>query len=152
MAPKGLLNVLIKLIGIITIVYILMNLINLLSDLGYSGLNFAKSLYLIIMFVFGLYLLRNDNWFFLIGTKTTDLSFETEYTVQNIALLCLKVIGIVLITIQISSLLDFVQFHINIDSVALSSSKWLIIFNLLLLLLGCVLLKLNPSKIYNGHK
>lgn len=152
MGPKALFNVLIKLIGIITIAYILMDLMNILSGLGYSGLYSAKSLYLIIMFVFGLYLLQNDNWFFVIGTKTTNLLFETEYTIQNIVLLCLKLIGIVLMTIQFSSLLDFLQFYISTNSVELSASIWLITINIVLLLLGCVLLILSPIKIDNGDK
>ncbi|HCF50238.1 MAG TPA: hypothetical protein DER60_08150 [Syntrophomonas sp.] len=152
MGPKALFNVLIKLIGVITIAYILMDLMNILSGLGYSGLYSAKSLYLIIMFVFGLYLLQNDNWFFVIGTKTTNLSFATEYTIQNIVLLCLKLIGIVLMTIQFSSLLDFIQFYISTDSVELSSSIWLMTINIVLLLLGCALLILNPIKIDNEDK
>ena len=152
MGPKALFNILIKLIGVITIAYILRKLMSMLNCSGYSGLNFAMSLYLIIMFIFGLYLLQNDNWFFITGTRPTNLSFETEYTVQNIVLLCLKIIGMVLITIQVNSLLDLIQFYISTDAVELSSSIRLIPINIALLLLGYVLLIWSPIKMDNGDK
>jgi hypothetical protein len=151
MKPDDLFKNSIKLIGIIVIFYTVMKSINSIRGPGYSGLNNATVVYLISMLIFGLYLLKNNNLFFRIGIKTTNL-FENKYTIKNIILICLKLIGIVLITMQLNSILDFAQFYISTDSVELDLFIWPTTISILLLLLGWVLLILRPIRNNNGEK
>jgi len=143
--PKELFSIFIKTTGVCIIFGIIINFISIICGSGYNGLNFPKLLYFIVMLLFGIYLLQKNNLFFILGTNNTDTSLD-EYTVKNILYIFLKTIGLILITIQLNSLLDFIQFYLSNDLIEGRSYIWSNVGNILILILGYVILRFYPMR------
>jgi len=140
--PKDLLSVSICLIGVVLIICMLLKVISLVSISGYAGLSYAKLLTLIVGFILGCYMLKEENYFFKIGVKGTNSSFECEFTRDNVFLFGLKIIGVILIVFQITSLLDLTQFFLsNSGLIDTPSFIWSLITGIALVLFGYYLLR-----------
>jgi len=143
--PKDLLSVFIRLTGIVLSIRAFAEFIVLAGGLGCAGLNYIKFITLLIMFLLGLYLLRENNYLFLLGVKGMNTSFEKNFTIETVTLLGSKTIGLIIIVIQLIALLDLAQFVINSNAVDINTFIWSFINCALLISIGYYLLRFGHT-------